>query len=84
MKSQLIGKDPDAGKDWGQEEKGATEDKIAGWDYQLNRQKCEQTQRERQWKTEKSGVLQSTGLQRVGHNWANEQQEIKKVPYIKI
>ena len=27
-KSQLIGKDPDAGKDWGQEEKGMTEDKI--------------------------------------------------------
>ena len=28
MKSQLTGKDPDAGKDWGQEEKGATEDEI--------------------------------------------------------
>ena len=30
-KSLLIGKDPDAGKDLGQEEKGMTEDKIAGW-----------------------------------------------------
>ena len=30
-KSWLTGKDPDAGKDWGQEEKGATEDEIAGW-----------------------------------------------------
>ena len=30
-KSQLIGKDPDAGKDWGQEEKGTTEDEMAGW-----------------------------------------------------
>ena len=29
-KSQLIGKDPDAGKDWGQEEKGTTEDEIVG------------------------------------------------------
>ena len=29
MKSQLIGKDPDAGKDWGQEEKGTTEDEMA-------------------------------------------------------
>ena len=29
--SQLIGKDPDAGKDWGQEEKGATEDEMVGW-----------------------------------------------------
>ena len=30
-KSWLIGKDPDAGKNWGQEEKGTTEDEIAGW-----------------------------------------------------
>ena len=30
VKSRLIGKDPDAGKDWGQEEKGMTEDEIAG------------------------------------------------------
>ena len=36
VKSQLIGKDPDAGKDWGQEEKGATEDEIVGWHQQLN------------------------------------------------
>ena len=28
MKSRLIGKDPDAGRDWGQEEKGMTEDEI--------------------------------------------------------
>ena len=30
-KSLLIGKDPDAGRDWGQEEKGITEDEMAGW-----------------------------------------------------
>ena len=30
-KSLLIGKDPDAGRDWGQEEKGTTEDEMAGW-----------------------------------------------------
>ena len=30
-KSQLIGKDPDAGRNWGQEEKGTTEDEMAGW-----------------------------------------------------
>ena len=35
-KSQLIGKDPDAGKDWRWEEKGVTEDKIVGWHHQLN------------------------------------------------
>ena len=30
-KSCLIGKDPDAGMDWGQEEKGMTEDELVGW-----------------------------------------------------
>ena len=30
VKNQLIGKDPDAGKDWGQEEKGTTEDEMIG------------------------------------------------------
>ena len=36
VNSGLIGKDPDAGKDWGQEEKGVTEDEMAGWHHQLN------------------------------------------------
>ena len=31
VKSGLIGKDPDAGRVWGQEEKGITEDEVAGW-----------------------------------------------------
>ena len=31
VKSRLIGKDPDAGRDWGQDEKGTTEDEMAGW-----------------------------------------------------
>ena len=35
-KSWLIGKDPDAGKDWGQEEKGMTEDEMVGWHRRLN------------------------------------------------
>ena len=35
-KSWLIWKDPDAGKDWGQEEKGSTEDKMVGWHHQLD------------------------------------------------
>ena len=30
------GKDPDAGRDWGQEEKGTTEDEMAGWHHQLD------------------------------------------------
>ena len=35
MKSRLIGKDPDAGKDWRQEEKGVTEDEMVGWPHWL-------------------------------------------------
>ena len=38
-KSGLIGKDPDAGRDWGQEEKGTTEDEMAGWHHRLNAHK---------------------------------------------
>ena len=36
VKNWLIGKDPDAGKDWGQEEKGMTEDEIVRWHHWLN------------------------------------------------
>ena len=35
-KSSLTGKDPDVGRDWGQEEKGTTEDEMAGWHHQLD------------------------------------------------
>ena len=35
-KSWLIGKDPDVGKDWGQEEKGTTEDEMVGWHHRLD------------------------------------------------
>ena len=35
-KSLLIGKDSDAGRDWGQEEKGTTEDEMAGWHHRLD------------------------------------------------
>ena len=42
MKSQLIGKDPDAGKDGGQEEKGTAEDGVAGWQSRLNGHEFEQ------------------------------------------
>ena len=36
MKRRLIGKDPDGGKDQGQEEKGATEYEMVGWHHRLN------------------------------------------------
>ena len=43
VKNWLIGEDPDAGKDWGQEEKGMTEGEMAGWHHQLNGHEFEQT-----------------------------------------
>ena len=42
-KSWLIGKDPDAGRDWGQEEKGTTEDEMAGWHHWLYGRESEWT-----------------------------------------
>ena len=43
VKSWLIGKDPDAGKEWRQEEKGMTEDEMVGWHHWLNGHEFEQT-----------------------------------------
>ena len=37
VKTWHTGKDSDAGRDWGQEEKGTTEDEMAGWHHQLDR-----------------------------------------------
>ena len=43
VKSWLIGKDPGAGKDWGQEEKGTTEDEMVTWNHWLNGHEFGQT-----------------------------------------
>ena len=43
VKSRLIQKDPDAGKDWRQEEKGTTEDEMVGWHHWFNGHEFEQT-----------------------------------------
>ena len=45
----LIGKDPDAEKDWGQEEKGAKEDEMIGWHHQLSGHEFEQTLGDSEW-----------------------------------
>ena len=55
-KSWLIGKDPDPGKDWGQEEKGMTEDEMVGWHRRLNGREFEQILGGSWW-TGKLGVL---------------------------
>ena len=66
-KNWLIGKDPDVGEDWRQEEKGMAEDKMVGWHHQLNGQIWASSRR--WWRTGKPGVLQSIWWQRAGHNW---------------
>ena len=43
VKSRLIGKDPDAGKDFGQDEKGVTEEEMTGWHHRLSGHELEQT-----------------------------------------
>ena len=75
VKNWLIGKDPDAGRDWGQE-KGTTEDEMAGWHHQLDGHELEWT----------PGVGDGQGGLaccdswgcRVGHDWATELKIWKK------
>ena len=43
VKNWLLGKDPGAGKDWRQEEKGMTEDELVGWHYRLDGHEFERT-----------------------------------------
>ena len=71
VKNWLIGKDPDAGKDWRQEEKGMTEDEMVGWQHRLNRQWVWASSGSWWW-TGRHDMLQSMGSQRVGHDWATE------------
>ena len=64
-KSWLIGKDSDAGRDWGEEQKGTTEDEMAGWMWvSLNSGSW--------WWTGRPGMLRFIGSQTVGHNWVTE------------
>ena len=69
-KNWLLGKDRDTERDWRQEEKGMTEDETVGWHHQLYGH--ESASSRSWWWTGKPGVLQSTGLQRVGHEWVTE------------
>ena len=80
-KNWLIGKDPNAGKDWRQEEKGMT-----GWDCRM----ASLTQWTWVWansgtqrRTGKPGVLQFMGSQRVGYDLATKQQQFSLRKYKK-
>ena len=69
-KSQLIGsKDPDAGKEWRQEENGTAEDELIGWHHWLNRHDLEQALGELMMGRE-AWPAANHGSQRVGQDWA--------------
>ena len=74
VKSWLIGKDHDARKDWGQEEKGLKEDEMVGWHHWLNGHEFEQTQGYSDGQGSVAWV-QFMELQSVRHNWVPEQQQ---------
>ena len=69
-KSWLTGKDPDAGKDWRQEKR-----MTDGWMASPTRWTQVWASSGRWWKTGKPGMLQSTGSQRAGHDWAPTEQQ---------
>ena len=71
VKNWLIGKDPDAGKDWRREEKGTTEDEMVGWHHQRNGHWV-WVGSGSWWWTGRPGTLQFMGLQRVRHDWVTE------------
>ena len=70
MKNWLIGKCPEAGKNWGQEEKGVTEDEMVRWHHWFDGNEFEQTQGD----SDGQGSLAAVhGLQRGGHSLVTEQ-----------
>ena len=83
-KSWLIWKDPDSGRDWGQEEKGTTEDEMAGWHHGLNGREFEWT----------PGVGDRQGGLRCCNSWCRKESDtteqlnwtelIKKKPNIRL
>ena len=70
-RSWLTGKDSDAGRDWRQEEKGTTEDEMAGWHHPLDGNEFEWTPGVGDGQGG-LGVLWFMGSQRVRHDWATE------------
>ena len=74
--SWLIGKVPDAKKDWGQEEKGVTENEMFGRHHRLNGHEVEQTLGNR--RTGKPGMLQSMGSQ--SQTWLSNWATTKQLP----
>ena len=79
VKSQLIGKDPDAGKDWGQEGKDVTEDEMVGRHHRLNGQELEKTPGDSGG--ERSLVCCLPWDSRARHDLVNKQQQHDSWPW---
>ena len=73
-KSWLIWKDPDAGKDWGHEEKGTTEDEVVGWHHRLNGHGWVWMDSGSRWWTGRPGMLWFTGSQ--SRTWLRDWTEL--------
>ena len=72
-KSQLIGKGPESGKDWGQEEKGTTEDEIVGWNHWIDEHRFEQTL-----------VCCNPQGRRIGHDLATKSEQQQRTNALNI
>ena len=82
VKSRLIGKDPESGKDWRQEEKGPQ--RMRDWMASPTQRIWVWASSGRGWRTGKPGVLQSMGSQRVGYDLATEQCFQKRGTYLHL
>ena len=82
-KNWLTGKDPDAGKDWRQEEKGTPEDEMVGWHHRLDEHEFWASSGS-WWRTGRPGVRQSMGLQSQTQlsNWTDEATKWSEITYI--
>ena len=76
VKNWLLGKDPDAEKDWRREEKGTTEEEMVGWHHHLTWISVNSGS---WWWTGRPGVLQSIVSQRIGHDWVTEMTELNEL-----
>ena len=81
VKNWLIGKDLDTGKDWRQEEKGATEDKIVGSYHLFNRHEFEKTPGESKGQGSLVCCNPRCQSQKIGLDWVTEQQKGEKGHY---
>ena len=70
--SQIIGKGPFAGNDWGQKEKRESEDEITGWNHQCNGYELGQTSRDSEGQ---GGLACCSPWSSIRHDWVTEQQQ---------